>query len=451
MLSICIVLFFTGVSYYFNLNTVEQLNDLMKIQLGVVTLLIVSGICLIYKYNWIIYVIVLDVLVCFIVFMHYNTLLDTTSFLPEYTNNETYELDDSDFYRISHDSYDYWPSNNAFAKNIPGVSFYSSLYNYEMEAYLARFKTTWSMPNRQGQDLAYNLLSVKYWVTKTYEHEPPYGYELSFEKDGLFFYENKYFTELGKVYTKTIHSDTILQLPYLTQDIIMQDYMVLDSSTNTAYESTIPLELVNSYQFENEISFYDSIWATGLVFENTNANDLDISLYYNGTLLKTYSYYGQSYIILPLHENYYVSDVVIKNKSSHLADINYYHLDMSFIAENYKTNETVFTDVKHKSNLIEANLDLSEKGYVYLSIPYDKGWTLSVNEETIDYEKANLGFIGFELEVGSYEIKLSYTIPYLKQGMILSIVGFMIFGVIILGERNLSKKKQRIEGLKNEK
>ena len=113
----------------------------------------------------------------------------------------------------------------------------------------------------------------------------------------------------------------------------MQSYLESETSDNYEYELDSPLEFINSYQFDKEVTFFDSAWDTGLVFENPNLCDLEIDVYYNENLIKTYKYFGQNYFIIPLHEKYYISDIVIRNKSDYSADINYYHMDTDYIAD----------------------------------------------------------------------------------------------------------------------
>ena len=100
------------------------------------------------------------------------------------------------------------------------------------------------------------------------------------------------------------------------------------------------------------------------------------------------------------------------------------------------TNEH-FTNVVFDNDHISADITIDDhEKYVFTSIPYDKGWTVKVNGKQIDYEKVQLGFIGFKLDEGTYHIEFDYHIPLLKEGMMVS-VGSLI--ILIILKRWLSK------------
>lgn len=86
---------------------------------------------------------------------------------------------------------------------------------------------------------------------------------------------------------------------------------------------------------------------------------------------------------------------------------------------------TVFEDEK-----IEGIIEREEEGILVTSIPYEKGWTVTVNGERVDAVKANIGFIGVPLEQGTSKVVFSYQNPYLKIGIILSLLGILLLGCI---------------------
>jgi uncharacterized membrane protein YfhO len=69
------------------------------------------------------------------------------------------------------------------------------------------------------------------------------------------------------------------------------------------------------------------------------------------------------------------------------------------------------------------------------SIPYSKGWSAYVNGKKTKLLRANTMFMALPLKAGFYNIELKYFTPGLKLGMILSIVGFLLFGWILRIER----------------
>ncbi len=90
-------------------------------------------------------------------------------------------------------------------------------------------------------------------------------------------------------------------------------------------------------------------------------------------------------------------------------------------------------------NQIIGRIKLEKSKILFLSIPFDPGWSVSVNEEIILPDRMNFGFIGFELSPGDHLIELKYSPPWRFTGGILSIISVTIFaGLIFL---NIFKNK----------
>ena len=91
---------------------------------------------------------------------------------------------------------------------------------------------------------------------------------------------------------------------------------------------------------------------------------------------------------------------------------------------------------------IVGNINVSENGYFIISIPYEeKGFTIYVDDKLTEYEKVDDTFIGFEINEGYHNIKIIYTSPYLFEGMVTSILGYMIFLPIIYSDIFKKRKK----------
>ena len=74
-----------------------------------------------------------------------------------------------------------------------------------------------------------------------------------------------------------------------------------------------------------------------------------------------------------------------------------------------------------------------ENEYLYMRIPYSKGWKAEVDGAPVEIERANLGFMTIPISEGSHSISISYETPYLAIGSALSIVGLsvlMLYAVV---------------------
>lgn len=100
------------------------------------------------------------------------------------------------------------------------------------------------------------------------------------------------------------------------------------------------------------------------------------------------------------------------------------------IAEEKWENEL---DIKvFENERIEGTVQREEPGVLVTTIPYEKGWNVTVNGEERDIVQANIGFIGVPLDSGNSEIVFSYQNPYLKLGGVLSLIGIFLLGLIQL-------------------
>ncbi|WP_017472874.1 YfhO family protein [Amphibacillus jilinensis] len=90
-------------------------------------------------------------------------------------------------------------------------------------------------------------------------------------------------------------------------------------------------------------------------------------------------------------------------------------------------------DIKvFENERIEGTVQREEPGILVTTIPYEKGWKVTVNGEDREIVQANIGFIGVPLGSGNSEIVFSYQNPYLKIGSVLSLIGLLLLGLIQL-------------------
>ncbi|MEG1943867.1 MAG: YfhO family protein [Oscillospiraceae bacterium] len=70
-----------------------------------------------------------------------------------------------------------------------------------------------------------------------------------------------------------------------------------------------------------------------------------------------------------------------------------------------------------------AGIELAKDNLVFFSIPYDTGWTVTVNGVNTKIVKANYGFMAIPCKAGANEIEFHYMPPGLKVGAAASTVG----------------------------
>ncbi len=87
---------------------------------------------------------------------------------------------------------------------------------------------------------------------------------------------------------------------------------------------------------------------------------------------------------------------------------------------------------EESSEGFEARIELDEDKLVFFSVPYEEGWTATVNGEAVDIEKVSYGFMAVRVPAGDSEIVFSYETAGLAQGKVITAVGAGVFVVYVV-------------------
>lgn len=91
---------------------------------------------------------------------------------------------------------------------------------------------------------------------------------------------------------------------------------------------------------------------------------------------------------------------------------------------------------EHDQNQISGTINLRRWKLLFFSIPYDEGWHARVDGKEAKLTVINIGFMGLPLDAGRHTIELKYFPPYLKEGMICSLAGILVYiSIILVGRR----------------
>lgn len=98
---------------------------------------------------------------------------------------------------------------------------------------------------------------------------------------------------------------------------------------------------------------------------------------------------------------------------------------------------------KEDSDGFDAKINLEDDRLVFFSVPYDEGWSATVNGEDADVEKVSYGFMAVLCHAGENTIRFDYNTPGLTAGKIITVVG--ILGLIAWVYPDLAKRKKELE------
>lgn len=79
--------------------------------------------------------------------------------------------------------------------------------------------------------------------------------------------------------------------------------------------------------------------------------------------------------------------------------------------------------LKLTTDKITGHITTDKTGILTSTVPYSRGWHVTVNGKTRQVLRTNTAFIGVKLPKGTNKVTFTYELPGLKQGIVLSLVG----------------------------
>ncbi len=281
--------------------------------------------------------------------------------------------------------------------------------DYERESYLMGAKNeytnfTLTLDENNINEFYRNYIDPinVYWGVST-------SYNLDFNIMGLLAYDSTYLPSLSDMIT--LDQENVQHYLPWTFNIQNSNIMTLVSTKYAVVMNEEDVPFTN-YQF---VANYYSM----KVYENLDYYNLGKT--YNQIM--TYDEYDSSMSNL-------VTSVVIA------------HSEDEEEIESLLGNEIVTIDTVHKeSNYLFADITTTEKGFVIISVPYDKGWSTKVNGKIVKTYSVNGGLTGIPLEEGYNSIEMNFTPHGLKEGIYASMAGVVILAIIVLYDGIKKKNK----------
>lgn len=111
------------------------------------------------------------------------------------------------------------------------------------------------------------------------------------------------------------------------------------------------------------------------------------------------------------------------------------YIPQSVIDNNLMKNYIKASSIKIDPNkAYEFDLNLPKPGMLATSIFYDDGFNILVDGKKVPNEKINYNFLGANLNQGNHHIKITYTMPGFKAGLVISFIGLFILGFVMISE-----------------
>lgn len=124
-----------------------------------------------------------------------------------------------------------------------------------------------------------------------------------------------------------------------------------------------------------------------------------------------------------------------------ISDLKFHCIDLKMLADAMKNKDACHIDRRTSlADVINGTISVKSDGWFNLSVPYDKGYRVTVDGNETEYFKTNTAFIGFPISKGDHEIRVEFEAPLKKEGMIVSLVSLILLGALAVVIRYRKKR-----------
>ena len=179
------------------------------------------------------------------------------------------------------------------------------------------------------------------------------------------------------------------------------------------------------------------------------AGGKQLLVYRNGEFLFETSVHARAILTLGYVEPGEVFELVYTSKNYKEAGINIFmtlHNDELLEEGLALLSDEVWNITYADDTTLTGTITAKEDGFFYSSVPYEPGWTATVDGEPIPiatgYDPQNPdvkltdALIAFPLEAGTHEITMTYHTPGLRPGLVLSLGALALFLLLILCKKH---------------
>lgn len=378
-----------------------------------------------------------------------STALSTTS-RTSYTNDnkdieylleeiKDKEEGEESFYRV--EKFKRRSKNDSAWHGYKGASIFSSTSNNNLNEFLKSlgFEKSMNAQSFYGQTpLSSSIFSVKYIFSKeelTQEYKNLFT--LMSKSNNEYMYRNNFTLPLGFMVPEEFNSkwNTELTNPFIVQNDFakaISNNKIFDQINIINNKSTVTLEIDNTDQI---YIYVPTRSAKSLEFSVTDKDGVEIST-------ETYDNHNYSHIVnIGSYEPGDFVHITSPDVTSDLRVHGYSFNEDLFMDLYNQLSEQAFNVETFEDTYIKGNIKAREDGLMFTSIPYDQGWTVSVDGEETEAIAFKDALIAIPLSAGNHTIELAYKPQGLKEGMIISLISLVLFMLILIGDKKILKSK----------
>ncbi len=350
---------------------------------------------------------------------------------------------------------------NAYTINIDNNLPLKSIYEYEQAA-VSELTSNISYSDQNFYRISSNnniieniLLNNKYIVTK---EQPLISYKQVSQLEEHYIYTNDNTLPIGFSTSNIMSYEDFDLLEKQTKQEALLNVIVTDKVSNNKFIPTI--EKINIEEiFKGKINkngivnistkeplkltyklpkkYQDKIIFISFIVNNNKSNtSIKINnITKNLSITNPYQTQEQVEYVLA-NQNQDNITISFEPGTYNLSNFETYILDIANLDKAIKNfDKLIVNPIKKKEEILNGKINVLKDGYFMFSIPYDKGYTVTLDNQVIDYERVDDNYIGFPITAGTHKVSISFNAPGKVLGMILSIIGFITTGVIIYLEK----------------
>ena len=324
--------------------------------------------------------------------------------------------------------------NDGAWMNFPAVSLFSSTANADLSKFFKKIgceSSTNAYSITGSTPLVDALFAVKYSL---YSEKPDYENHMSYvsESGDTYLYENTYALPLGFVVDSRI--EEYWQLEMANPADVQNDLCMAIGASPMLLEAYGEV-FGNQYEFTPEESGEYYAFVMNRKLKEVTVNVQEDS--------RTFDNVDRGYL---LELGYLESGekVSMTCDSSQIMDVRMYRFDETGLAEACDIlNRMPWQLTKWNDTELEGEVTNGYSGILFTSIPYDEGWEILVDGQTVQGVKLFDTFLGVELTEGHHTVSMKYRPKGLTEGAMITIISALI--VISYGIWELLKRRKSLQ------
>ena len=339
--------------------------------------------------------------------------------------------------------------NDSMKFNYNGISQFSSIRNRASSSALDKlgFRSDGTNLNLRYQNntiIADSIFGIKYNLASSNPNK--YGFSLSQSLDTINLYENSFSQGLA-ILTDGVYKD--VKFKNLTLDNQTNFLNQLTGLSQKYYYSLKDIESQNTVELGNrmtvnKVETEDAAKATFIVAIPANSQ-----VYLNLPNI-TFSNENQKRIIITVNNQ--SSEFTIDNAFSFfnignfstdtVAQIEvyfpennqvsfdlpqFYRLDLLAFQQAVSILQEKNIDTRADGNRVTVNFETSKEASILLTLPFDKGWSATIDGKPVDIQKAQNGFMKVNVEPGQTKLVLTFIPQGFYVGLLISFGAIFVF------------------------